>query len=321
MRINAKGIHYRALNEWIRKALAVDIREIVLEQVNGQRYIGDGLSGDVRITVNGTPGNDLGAFMDGPTIEVFGNAQDALGNTMNAGKILIHGHAGDIIGYAMRGGKIFIRGDVGYRVGIHMKAYKDLHPVIIVGGVAQDFLGEYMAGGSIILLGLDADPQKPTSFAPPVSVTITCPGFSRSCTPMCLTSLNQMPCASTISSVVSSFHIGRLGGTQRIVSAAPQNFIPSHNGRTSGHISVRSKYPIPSSASHTSTTRRYLYSFRTSNGSVLPFAELIVPCLLTQRFLHASIPRRTRSPPRSPHAHRFPLRAAPCTPPRAHQVN
>jgi len=161
MRINAKGIHYRALNEWIRKALAVDIREIVLEQVNGQRYIGDGLSGDVRITVNGTPGNDLGAFMDGPTIEVFGNAQDALGNTMNAGKILIHGHAGDIIGYAMRGGKIFIRGDVGYRVGIHMKAYKDLHPVIIVGGVAQDFLGEYMAGGSIILLGLDADPQKP----------------------------------------------------------------------------------------------------------------------------------------------------------------
>ncbi|MGA1795130.1 MAG: hypothetical protein ACMUIL_04635 [bacterium] len=161
MRINAKGVHYRALNEWIRKALAVGMGEVVLEQVNGQRYIGDGLSGDIRITVNGTPGNDLGAFMDGPTIEVFGNAQDALGNTMNAGKILIHGHAGDIIGYAMRGGKIFIRGDVGYRVGIHMKAYKDLHPVIIAGGVAQDFLGEYMAGGTIILLGLDGDPQRP----------------------------------------------------------------------------------------------------------------------------------------------------------------
>ena len=36
--------------------------------------------------------------------------------------------------------KIFIKGDVGYRVGIHMKAYENLYPVIIIGGTAQDFL-------------------------------------------------------------------------------------------------------------------------------------------------------------------------------------
>ena len=54
------------------------------------------------------------------------------------------------------GGKIFIKEDVGYRAGIHMKGYKNMNPVIIVGGKAGDFFGEYMAGGIIILLGLNA---------------------------------------------------------------------------------------------------------------------------------------------------------------------
>ncbi len=58
----------------------------------------------------------------------------------------------------MRGGKLFIRGDVGYRVGIHMKSYGKKEPVIIAGGNAGDFFGEYMAGGKLILLGLgDSD--------------------------------------------------------------------------------------------------------------------------------------------------------------------
>jgi glutamate synthase domain-containing protein 3 len=73
---------------------------------------------------------------------------------MNAGKVVIRGDAGDIIGYAMRGGKIYIRGNVGYRVGIHMKSFKDKHPLIIIGGGAGDFLGEYMAGGLLVVLGL-----------------------------------------------------------------------------------------------------------------------------------------------------------------------
>ena len=161
MKIDSKGVYYQELNQRIRQAVSDGVKEIVLEHVNSQRYIGDGLSGDLRIVIHGTPGNDLGAFMDGPVIHVFGNGQDGIGNTMNAGKILVHGHAGDIIGYAMRGGKIFIREEVGYRVGIHMKAYQDMHPVIMAGGTARDFLGEYMAGGVIVILGLDADPKDP----------------------------------------------------------------------------------------------------------------------------------------------------------------
>jgi glutamate synthase domain-containing protein 3 len=36
-----------------------------------------------------------------------------------------------------------------------MKEYQEKKPVLVIGGTAQDFLGEYMAGGILILLGLD----------------------------------------------------------------------------------------------------------------------------------------------------------------------
>jgi glutamate synthase domain-containing protein 3 len=108
----------------------------------------------VEVEIFGTPGNDLGAFMDGPRITVHGNVQDGCGNTMNDGEIIVYGHAGDIIGLSARGGRIFVREDVGYRAGIHMKEYQGKKPVLVIGGTAQDFLGEYMAGGILILLGL-----------------------------------------------------------------------------------------------------------------------------------------------------------------------
>lgn len=160
VRIDAKGIHYRELNELIHRAVHSGEKEIILDNVNGQRYIGCGLSGDIKITINGVPGNDLAAFMDGPTIIVNSNGQDGIGNTMNAGKIVVYGDIGDIAGHSMRGGKIYIKGNAGYRVGIHMKSYKDLYPVIIIGGVVGDFLGEYMAGGLIVVLGLGKDPDE-----------------------------------------------------------------------------------------------------------------------------------------------------------------
>lgn len=160
--IDASGRYYRDLNKDIHEAVGRGEKYIILKNVNGQRYIGAGLQGeDVRIDIYGVPGNDMAVFMDGPTIEVFDNAQDGVANTMNAGNICIHGHAGDVCGYGMRGGRLYILGDVGYRVGIHMKSYKEKVPILIIGGTAGHFLGEYMAGGVIILLGLEREPEKP----------------------------------------------------------------------------------------------------------------------------------------------------------------
>ena len=162
MEIDAASVHYRDLNEEINRVIKEGERHLILKNVNGQRYIGAGLQGeDIRIDIYGVPGNDMAVFMDGPTIEVFDNAQDSVGNTMNAGRIYVHGHAGDVCGYGMRGGKLFVRGDAGYRVGIHMKAYMEKVPVLIIGGTAGHFLGEYMSGGTIILLGLERRPGQP----------------------------------------------------------------------------------------------------------------------------------------------------------------
>ncbi|MDD3777242.1 MAG: hypothetical protein PHN32_06515 [Actinomycetota bacterium] len=158
--IDAKNLSCRELNSRVKKRLedfSLLGEDIVLTNVCGQRYIGDGIQAAANIKVQGIAGNNLGAFMDGPTIEVFSNGQDGIGNTMNSGRIIIHGDAGDILGYSMRGGEIYIKHNVGYRCGIHMKSYQGKVPVIVIGGRAGNFLGEYMAGGIIIVLGLDSE--------------------------------------------------------------------------------------------------------------------------------------------------------------------
>lgn len=152
--IDANGMYYRDLNGLLRSKVAGGATTIRIQNVCGQRYIATNLPNQVNISIDGTPGNDLGAFMDGPRIVVCGNVQDACGNTMSSGEIIVHGRAGDVLGMAMRGGSIFVREDIGYRGAIHMKQYGERKPLLVVGGTAEDFFGEYMAGGTALLLGL-----------------------------------------------------------------------------------------------------------------------------------------------------------------------
>ena len=152
MNISARSLDFKELNERVRSEKSY----VCIDDCFGQRFIGSGAK-EKTIKINGTPGNALGAYLDGAVIEVNGNAQDAVGDTMNDGKIVIHGNAGDALGYAMRGGSIFVRDNAGYRTGIHMKEYKDKKPVIIIGGKVGSFLGEYLAVGLIIVLGLGSD--------------------------------------------------------------------------------------------------------------------------------------------------------------------
>ena len=160
--IDAKNVYYRELNKKIRESIKNHNRELIVDNVCGQYYIGCGISeSDTAIIVNGVPGNDLGAFMSGPLIVVHNNAQDGVGNTMNGGKIVVHGSVGDVLAYSMRGGSIFVEKDAGYRACIHMKAYKDMNPTVVIGGCSGAFMGEYMAGGTLILLGLTKSDSKP----------------------------------------------------------------------------------------------------------------------------------------------------------------
>lgn len=155
MLLNVKDLGYKELNDNLRKIQG----DCSIVECCGQRFIGAGMS-DKNITIEGVPGNALGAYLNGATITVNANAQDAVGDTMNEGKIVIHGNIGDAAGYAMRGGKIFVKGNAGYRAGIHMKAYEEKKPLMIIGGTAGSFLGEYQAGGVIVVLGLETKDNK-----------------------------------------------------------------------------------------------------------------------------------------------------------------
>lgn len=159
---DCRRVYYKEVNDWINDAVKAGVRRITLTGVNGQRYIGNSIRGPhVTIIVDGVPGNDLGAFMDGPTVIVHANGQDGIANTMNDGKIVVLGDAGDVLAYGMRGGKLFVKGNVGYRVGIHMKEYEGKVPIVVCGGTARDFFGEYMAGGMLVLLGMDRKSSEP----------------------------------------------------------------------------------------------------------------------------------------------------------------
>lgn len=152
MLIDATQMNYQELNAQIRESKD----KVSITGCLGQRFIAAGLD-HKELSITGTPGNALGAYLNGACITVYGNAQDAVGDTMNEGRIIIHGNIGDAAGYAMRGGRIYVKGNAGYRAGIHMKEYKEKRPVMIIGGSCGSFLGEYQAGGVIIALGLNND--------------------------------------------------------------------------------------------------------------------------------------------------------------------
>jgi putative selenate reductase len=160
LRIQVGTTHYRQLGDAIRRKRAEGYHRFILEKVMGQRYIGAGMEEGVEIEIHGVPGQDLGVFNGGAKIVVHGNAQDGVGNTMNDGFIIVHGNVGDIPGHMVRNGRIYVRGSAGFRAGIMMKEYGSRHPVMIIGESIGDYVGEYMAGGTIVVLGYSLGPDE-----------------------------------------------------------------------------------------------------------------------------------------------------------------
>lgn len=150
MKLDAAGKSAKELNQMIKNCQDNDITII---NVLGQRYLANATK-DKRLNIYGTCGNNLGSFLAGSQIHVYGNVQEACADTMDDGEIIVHGSGGDACGYGMRGGKLYIEKNCGSRLGIHMKAYQKKQPVIVIGGCTKDFLGEYLAGGTIIVLNL-----------------------------------------------------------------------------------------------------------------------------------------------------------------------
>ncbi|MCS7133330.1 MAG: glutamate synthase [Candidatus Caldarchaeum sp.] len=154
--VDALGLGYSEVNRRVRMLFEKGITEVSVVNVNGHRYLGFNMPPATRLNIYGTAGNCLANFNKHGEIIVYGNAQDDVGDAMYGGRVVIHGDARDVVGQALQGGEIFVRGSVGNRAAIQMREFRDSKPYLIVGGRADDYLGEYMAGGVVMVLGIDS---------------------------------------------------------------------------------------------------------------------------------------------------------------------
>ncbi|MFN3622201.1 MAG: hypothetical protein ACK4TI_04840 [Nitrososphaerales archaeon] len=157
--IDAANLSSRDLNHSILNLVKRGVKKLKVLNVNGQRYIGLNLAGlaceDVEVSLFGYVGNCLANLNSGVSFTVYGNCGDDLADTMQAGRVIVHGEVRDVVAQALQGGVVFVKGSVGNRAGIQMREYLHRRPYLVVGGCAGDYLGEYMAGGVIIVLGLE----------------------------------------------------------------------------------------------------------------------------------------------------------------------
>lgn len=135
----------------------------------GGRFIGVGMSfrdspATGKIVVSGSAGNCLANLNDGGVFEVTGNVADDLADTMSDGIVAVHGSAGDVAAQAMQGGRLFVRGSVGNRAAIQMREFGSRRPYMVICETAGDYLGEYMAGGRVVVLNLSNSPLPTGSY-------------------------------------------------------------------------------------------------------------------------------------------------------------
>jgi glutamate synthase domain-containing protein 1/glutamate synthase domain-containing protein 3 len=157
--ILALNMSYRELNSKIAELL-MEKNEVIVGGVMGHRFIGINLPRlnikNKKIILYGVVGNAMANLNESNEFYVYGNVADDCCDTMHGGKVVIMGDAGDVLAQTFQNGKIFVKGNAGNRVGIQMREYKDRRPYLVIGGLVDDYLGEYMAGGVIVVLGLNS---------------------------------------------------------------------------------------------------------------------------------------------------------------------
>lgn len=127
--------------------------------VSNHRFALSGFSGDTEFDLYGDPGNCFANLLDGPQVRVHGDCEDDICDSMQSGRVSIDGSVGDVACQAMQGGNVYVRGDAGNRTGMQMREFREKKPALVIGGTTGDFLGEYMAGGTIVTLNLDEEDE------------------------------------------------------------------------------------------------------------------------------------------------------------------
>jgi glutamate synthase domain-containing protein 1/glutamate synthase domain-containing protein 3 len=149
----------------LRELVQRGYRRLVLVNVRGQRFIGNGLGSageGVQIDVFGSPGDYLASGIDGAVIRVHGSGQDQLGQIMKAGRLVVYGDVGQTFMYGAKGGEAYVQGNTAGRPLINAVG----KPKVVINGTCLDYLAEsFMAGdalnggGFVVVNGLAIDSQ------------------------------------------------------------------------------------------------------------------------------------------------------------------
>lgn len=155
----------RLLEEKIQTAVSKGYRHIEVDAL-GQHGIGGRLHGagdeKVYIQITGTCGQRTGSMgFPNTTVEIMGAASDDIG-WLNAGaEIIVHGNASNGAANAMAQGRISVAGNLGAR-GMTMTKQNPRFepPELWVLGSVGDYFGEFMAGGTAVICGWEAQNEE-----------------------------------------------------------------------------------------------------------------------------------------------------------------
>ncbi len=173
---NGARVESRVLEARIQDAVANGARSLEIDAY-GQHGLGGRLwiSKDEPITIkiSGSPGQRIGSMgFPNTRIEVMGSASDDVG-WLNAGaEIIVHGDATNGACNAMAQGKVFIGGNIGAR-GMTMTKTNPrfADPELWILGSVGDYFAEFMAGGTAVICGFDAqNPDNVLGFRPCVGM-------------------------------------------------------------------------------------------------------------------------------------------------------
>ncbi len=169
-------VESRILEERIQAAVRKGIRKFEIN-ATGQHGIGGRLwiskEEPISMTITGSPGQRVGSKgFPGTTIEIMGAASDDVG-WLNAGaEIIVHGNASNGVCNAMAQGKVFIAGNIGSRGMTMTKTNPRFDPPELwVLGSVGDYFAEFMAGGTAVVCGHEAQsPQNVLGYRPCVGM-------------------------------------------------------------------------------------------------------------------------------------------------------
>ena len=162
---NGVRVESRILEERIQAAVRQGARRLEIDAM-GQHGLGGRLwiSKDepISVTITGSPGQRIGSKgFPGTTIQVMGPASDDVA-WLNAGaEVIVNGNASNGACNAMAQGKVFIAGNIGSRGMTMTKTNPRFDPPELwVLGSVGDYFAEFMAGGTAVVCGHEAQNAK-----------------------------------------------------------------------------------------------------------------------------------------------------------------